>query len=261
MSERDDREPLLPDTHAHLEDPQFDDDRDDVLLRAASSGVGPILAVGSDITSSVKSVGLAQRYPSVWAAVGIHPHEASADNEERESVRALLDEQRVVAVGEIGLDYVRSAVPRELQLDLFRAQLAWAAERELPVSIHNREADEDVLREVGAAGCRAILHCFSSSEEALREALAIGCYISFAGNVTFPRSTELREVCRHVPLDRLLLESDAPVLAPQPRRGRRNEPAYVAMTAEAVAAERSMPVDALREAVAANAAALFGWTS
>lgn len=250
----------VPDTHAHLDSHAFDEDLDLVVDRAAEAGVGPILAVGSDEASSLKAVTLARRYPTVYASVGVHPHEASRFAEERTGVHALLDEEKVVAVGEIGLDYLRAGAPPKIQLDAFREQLSWAGERGLPVSVHNREADDDVLDAIEASGCTAILHCFSGSWEMAMKGLAIGCSISFAGNVTFPKSTVLREVAVRVPLNRLLVESDAPVLAPQPKRGRRNEPAFVAMTAEVIASVRGVEESRLRAAVTANAEQLFGWT-
>jgi TatD DNase family protein len=251
----------VPDTHAHLDDQAFDDDLDSVLGRAAQEGVGPILAVGSDGASSLKAVTLARRYRTVYAAVGVHPHEASRFAEERDVVRALLHEEKVVAVGEIGLDYVRSRAALGEQMEAFREQLGWARECGLPVSVHNREADDDILREVGIAGCTAVLHCFSSTWETAMKGLELGCAFSFAGNITFPKSAILREVAGRIPLDRLLVESDAPVLAPQPKRGRRNEPAFVTMTAVVVAHERRMDERELRAAVAANAERLFGWTA
>lgn len=251
---------MIPDTHAHLGDPAFEGDIDEIIARAEDVGVQPILAVGSDGASSLKAVELARRYVDVYAAVGVHPHEAGRFEEEKECVRALLTEDKVVAVGEIGLDYFRSAAPREVQIGAFRTQLLWARERGLPVSVHNREADADVLGEIEASGCAAILHCFSGTLATAEAALGLGCYISFAGNVTFPRSDALREVAARVPIDRLLVESDAPVLAPQPKRGRRNEPAFTAMTADVVAGVRGTDLADLARAVTFNAQTLFHWT-
>lgn len=204
-------------------------------------------------------MGVAHTYENVYAAVGVHPHEAARFAEERERVHALLTEDGVVAVGEIGLDFYRDWVPAETQLEAFREQLRWAREHDLPASIHNRAADGTILDEIRAAGARAVLHCFSGEWETAAAALDLGCAISFAGNVTFPRADSLRETAQRVPLDRLLVESDAPVLAPQGRRGRRNEPAYVAMTAGALAEQRGLALDALSSAIAENAVRVFAW--
>lgn len=250
---------LLPDTHAHLDAAELADDLHAALERARQSGVGPILAVGSDLETSVRAVEIAQMYDNVFAAVGVHPHEAGRFAEEKERVHALLDVEKVIAVGEIGLDYHRDRVSPDIQRAAFREQLGWARERGIPASVHNRDADSDVLLAIEESGAAAILHCFSSDWETASSALKLGCAISFAGNVTFPKSAALRDVAARVPLERLLVESDAPVLAPQPRRGRRNEPQYVVMTAETLAEKRRLSFDALAQAIARNAGAILGW--
>jgi TatD DNase family protein len=189
----------------------------------------------------------------------VHPHEAGRFAEEKERVRALLDEEKVIAVGEIGLDFHRDRAPRETQRIAFREQLGWARERGLPASVHNRAADEDVLSAIEESEAAAILHCFSGDWETASRALELGCVLSFAGNVTFRKAEALREVAARVPLDRLLVESDAPVLAPQPRRGHRNEPRYVVMTAEALAGARGLALGELADAVARNAETVLCW--
>lgn len=250
---------LLPDTHAHLDAIELAGDLDVIIQRAREAAVGPILAVGTDLDSSLKAVRIAKTYQEVYAAVGVHPHEADRFEEDKERVRALLDEEKVVAVGEIGLDYYRDSVPRETQRSAFREQLGWAREQGLPVSVHNRAADREILEEIRSTGVSAILHCFSSGSETALAALELGCMISFAGNVTFPNASELRNVASQVPLGRLLVETDSPVLAPQPRRGRRNEPALVVMTAQTLARERGITYEAFTKAIRANSADLFRW--
>lgn len=230
------------------------------MRRAALAGISRILAVGEDLSSSRKAVELANAYDAVYAAVGVHPHHADAFEREAKDVQALTDLPKVVAIGEIGLDYDRSRSPVPEQLEAFREQLIWARERNLPVSVHNRAADADVASELRQSHARAVLHCFSGSAEFAAEAVGAGWYLSFAGNLTFPRSEGLREVARRVPLDRVLLESDAPVLAPQPWRGRRNEPAYIWATAETLARLLDIPVTTLEQAESNNAAKVFGWS-
>jgi TatD DNase family protein len=203
-------------------------------------------------------VACAARYPHVYAAVGIHPHEAQRFHEEGGDIERLLDAPKVVAVGEIGLDRIRGA-EIDLQLDAFRRQLRWAAERGLPVSVHNRDADLDVLDALDASGVTAVLHCFSSDAETARTALDLGCYLSFAGNVTFPKAEPLRGVLRDVPPERLLIETDSPVLAPQPWRGRRNEPAYLTAVRDTVAEVLNLESDDLDARLWANADAVFSW--
>lgn len=253
------RSHLLSDTHAHLDAPEFGGDLDAVLARARTAGIDRILAVGSDFATSLTAVEIAHAYDIVYAAVGMHPHEAHHFPMEEARLRALLDEEKVVAVGEIGLDYHRDTIPRGAQLVAFRSQLAWARARDLPVSVHNRDADDDVLVEMARAGVRGVLHCFSGSIALARRAVEAGLHLSFAGNVTYPKADDLREVAAKVPLDRLLLETDSPVLAPQSRRGRRNEPAYIVSTWEAVAATRGVSADVLAHAVSENANSIFSW--
>lgn len=248
---------LLPDTHAHLDADDFGEDCEAVVARAHAAGIDRILAVGSDLSSSVRAVELSRRFPAVYAAVGVHPHRAGTFEEDGEGVRALLCAAKVVAVGEIGLDFQRGV--DENQIDVFRRQLEWAAKAGLPVSVHNRNADGEVMRLLRHSGLKAVLHCFSGTPEYAREALNAGFSVSFAGNLTFPRADTLRAVAASIPVDRLLVESDAPVLAPQPWRGRRNEPAYVAATASVLSEIRALPVDVLASRISRNANALFGW--
>lgn len=250
---------LVPDTHVHLDAEAFDADRDDVVRRAGEAGVDRILAVGSDLTSSKKTVDIASEYESVYAAVGVHPHEAQTFAHDADQVHALLSRPKVVAVGEIGLDYARATAPREVQQEVFRRQLDWARHEGLPVSVHNRDADRDVLSLVIEAKVQCVLHCFSGSWDFALTALEAGVLISFAGNLTFPKAQTLREVAEKVPADRVLIETDAPVLAPQAWRGRRNEPAYVVATLEALGAAQNTPPELMSEVISATADRLFAW--
>jgi TatD DNase family protein len=221
--------------------------------------VEPLLTVGTDLASSCAAIALTQRFATVFAAVGVHPHEAARFRAEAEHVRELLGGEKVVAVGEIGLDYGRDDGSRHAQMEAFVTQLAWARERGVPASVHNRAADDDVLTSISRSGATAILHCFSGSQSFAERALEAGCYLSFAGNLTFPRAEEIRRLAANVPIERLLVESDAPVLAPQPRRGRRNEPAFVRYTAQTLATLRGLPLEELASRLASTARSLLAW--
>lgn len=231
---------MLFDTHAHLHLAEFEPDRAEVLARARAAGVGIFLTVGIDAEDSRKAVALAEAEPDVYAAVGIHPHDAAgADEAAFETLlRLARGSAKVVAVGETGLDYYRNLSPREAQLAVFRRQLALARELRRPVVIHCREAHADVLsvlREERAGEVGGIMHCFSGDADYARTCLDLGFLISIAGPVTYPNARRLPEVVRAVPLDRLVVETDCPFLPPQPYRGQRNEPAWMVHTAEQVA--------------------------
>jgi TatD DNase family protein len=195
----------------------------------------------------------------VYAAVGVHPHRADQFEAEADRVKALLSQAKVVAVGEIGLDYYRDYVRQDLQVAAFRTQLGWARSHGLAACIHMRAADTEVIGAVREEGGSVVLHCFSSDAAVASEALALGCTLSFAGNITFPNAEQLRAVATNVPGDRLLFETDSPLLAPQPWRGRRNEPAYLVAIAEALASLRGCSVPELAAKVAINADRLFHW--
>ena len=247
------------DTHAHLEATAFESDVADVVDRAGIAGVGRILAVGSDFASSERSVALAHEFDAVYAAVGAHPHHASSFHRERDQLQGLLADAKVVAIGEIGLDYARNPEDRAAQLEAFEDQLEWAEDLKLPVSVHNRDSDEDVLARIQQFRGVAILHCFTGSREFLARVLGVGCFVSIAGNVTFPNADALREIAELVPGDRLLLETDSPVLAPQSWRGRRNEPGYISATYQAVAEKRHVASEELAQLVRNNANRVFCW--
>jgi TatD DNase family protein len=248
------------DTHAHLEMEAFDSDREEVLKRAAEAGLTAIVTDGTTLTDCEKAVALARRYPPVYAAVGIHPHEVKGiDAETYDALRVLARQDKVVAIGEIGLDFFYNLSPQEVQLRRFAEQLDLAEELDMPVIIHDREAHAETLRilRLRKGRLRGVLHCFSGDQTMARECLEVGFYLSVAGPVTYRKADQLREVARNVPLDRLLIETDAPYLAPQPHRGKRNEPAYVVETAGCLAEIRGLPVGELIRLTAANARRLF----
>jgi TatD DNase family protein len=254
--------PDLFDTHAHLHFPEFDADREVMLARARGAGVRRMLTIGTEPESSRAAVALAAREADVWACVGIHPHDAAAaDAVALETIAGLAMAPRVVAVGEIGLDYFRNLSPREDQQRAFRALLGLARRVGKPVVIHCRDAHEDVIRiltEERARDVGGIMHCFSGDVAIARRCLDLGLLISLAGPVTYPNARALPEVARFVPADRLVVETDCPFLPPQGHRGQRNEPAYLAITAARVAELRGEPLETLAPRLTANACALLG---
>lgn len=222
----------LVDTHCHLDFPDYKDDLDDVLKRAADAGVVRMIVPGTDIVSSEKAAGIAGKYGAVYAALGIHPHEA--DKASEADIKRLRDmavsSDKIVAIGEIGLDYYKKHSKIENQKSLLRNCLKIAKDLDLPAVLHNRDAGEDLLRileETAPPPVRGVVHCFSADTAVLREILTLGLHVSFAGNITFEKAEGLRDVIKHVPLERLLLETDSPYIAPVPFRGKRNEPAHV----------------------------------
>lgn len=251
--------PLI-DTHAHLDHPRFDEDRDDVIRRAAEAGLVAIVTIGSDLASSERAVALAERYPSVFAAVGIHPHEASGATEAAyERLRVLADHPKVVAIGELGLDYYYDHSPRPVQREVFIRQLALARETGLPFVVHNREADTDVMAVLQDHGTDlpGVLHSFTGDDQMAAECIERGWMLSTGGMVTFANGAAVRDVLAGVPLDKLLLETDAPYLTPVPLRGRRNEPAYTLHVAQFLAAERGLDLAEVARVTTANAVELF----
>jgi TatD DNase family protein len=236
------------DTHAHLD---ALDDVGDALERARAAGVERVIAIGSGLASAEATRSIAARADGVYLVAGVHPHQAADGEDPREVVTS-----DVVAVGEIGLDFFRDYAPRDTQRSIFAAQLDLASELGKPVVVHSRAADEETAELLAGFRGSVILHCFSSPR-LLPVALERGYYISFAGNVTYPKAEDLRTAAAAVPADRLLAETDCPYLAPQPVRGKRNEPAYVVHTVAALAQTRGVEVDALADQIEANAAAAF----
>jgi TatD DNase family protein len=257
---------MFVDSHAHIDGEEFDADRDEVVARAREAGVRAILNVGTGDPHAgnfERAVAVAEKYEGVYAAAGVHPHDARLYDEAAE--RRLLEVVRrgppVVALGEIGLDYHYDNSPRDVQRRVFARQLQLAREEGLPVIIHSREADEETAlilrREMDGAASGGVMHCFGGGPALAEAALSLGFMISFAGNVTFKKAESLREVARAVPLERLLVETDCPFLAPVPLRGRRNEPAYVVETARFLAGLRGVEPEELGRAASENFARLF----
>jgi TatD DNase family protein len=248
------------DAHAHLTDPRFANDLDDVLARAKDAGVARILSCGEDLASSIANVAVAARSPFVRVAVGVHPHRAASwDASVAKGLRDLARDERVVAIGEIGLDLSGRSAPLEAQVRAFEGQLRLSLEVDLPVVVHIRDAG-DLAREVidRVAGARGMIHCFSEGPAEVAGWIARGFALSFAGTITYPKNSTVQDAARLCPSERLLTETDAPYLAPQRHRGRRNEPAYVAETLAAVAAARGEKTNQVEQAVSAAAEALFG---
>jgi len=248
------------DAHAHLTDERISADVDDVIRRAAEAGVTRIVTCGDDVASSERAVALAHRHPCVSAAVGIHPHRAaSADARAIARIRELASDPRVVAVGEIGIDLSGRSASPDHQRAAFVAQLELARDLRLPACIHVRDAGEQARALVDRVpGAHGYVHCYSEGAAEVGEWTRRGFLISFAGTVTYPKSDALRDAAGVVPDDRVLIETDSPYLAPQARRGERNEPALIAHTYEAVARLRAVPATRLARLVRENAASLFG---
>jgi TatD DNase family protein len=252
----------LIDTHAHLDQDEFSEDRDQVIRQAVEAHVTEILAVGIGADSSLATIELAAAHPQIFAAVGIQPNycaEAAAEDWDR--IVALVSRPKVVAIGETGLDRHWDFTPFAVQQDYFDRHLRLSQQMELPFIVHTRESEEDVLAMLrqarGRGPLRGVMHSFVGNCEVAAECLELGLYISFAGMVTFKKSTELRSLAQTIPDDRILIETDSPYLAPHPLRGRRNQPAYLPHTAECLARERDTSFDDFCELTTANARRLF----
>ena len=252
---------LIFDTHAHYDDEAFDADREALLASMPENGVGLIVDPGCDLDTSRRAVEIAEQYPHVYAAVGWHPENcAPYTRESLDTLRAWAKNPKVVAIGEIGLDYYwEQNPPREFQQEVFRDQLALAQELGLPVIVHDRDAHADSLAIVKEfLQVRGVFHCFSGSVEMAREVLALGLYIGLGGATTFKNAVHPLEVAAMVPPDRLLLETDAPYMTPVPLRGKRNDSAKIACTAEKIAAARGVDPQTLCNETCQNACRLFG---
>ena len=243
------------DTHAHLD--ACVESPETLVARARAAGVERIVSVGSGLDSCRETLAIAQREPGVWAALGVHPHQAGEPDADRlDELRELLEDERAVAVGEIGLDFYRDYAPRDRQRDLFERQIALAEELGRTVVVHSRAAGTETAAALEPFGGTVVLHCFSSPE-LLEPALERDYFVSFAGNVTYPKAEDLREAARRIPANRLLAETDSPYLSPQPRRGRPNEPANVVHTVAVLAEARGEDATELAARLGANAAAAF----
>ena len=248
------------DTHAHLQWPDFNKDREQVIERAFAAGLAAIVNIGYDLNASREAVQIANNHKNVYAVIGIHPHNAKTIRTDvLASLRELARAPKVVAIGEIGLDYYRNLSPRQQQTEAFEEQLQLAKELQLPVVIHDREAHADVLQVIRKFGneISGVLHCFSGSIEMAEEAIKLGYMISIAGPVTFPNARRLHQVVEHLPIESIVLETDCPWLTPQSKRGKRNEPAFVAETAHKVADLKGIQVTELAETTSRNARRLF----
>jgi len=251
---------MLVDTHAHLQWASFDRDREEVVDRARRVDVKHIVNVGFDLDGSRKAIELAEKHHGVYATVGVHPHNASQLNEVvLDRLARFSEDPKVVAIGEIGLDYYRNLSPRDAQKKAFEAQLFLAEKLGLPVAIHDREAHADVLKMLSRfkGKTKGVMHCFSGSREMAEQCVKFGFYISFAGPVTFPNSRKLQQIVKEIDLDKILLETDSPWLAPQNVRGKRNEPAYLPFIAEKIADLKGISIDVLAEATTRNAKEIF----
>ena len=252
---------MLIDSHCHIDDARFDDDREAMLQRARDAGIGHFVTIGCDLETSRAAVTLAQRHPFISATVGVHPHEVKHIQDGwYDELRTLAKSKGVVAYGEIGLDYHYDHSPREVQRQRFHEQVRLARELRLPLIIHTREAQEDtitILKDEKAGEVGGVFHCFAGDAWLAKDALDLGLYLSFSGVITFQNATMLRDIVKTVPLDRTLVETDSPYLAPVPHRGKRNEPAYVRHIAEKIAELHGISVKEIEDATTQNTKRLF----
>ena len=253
---------MLFDTHAHLNAEQYNEDLEAVIDRAKSEGVSKVVVVGFDRPTIVKAMELAEKYSFIYAAVGWHPVDAiDMTDKELAWIEELAAHPKVVALGEMGLDYHWDKSPKHIQKEVFRKQIALAKKVNLPIIIHNREATMDIvqiLKEEGPHEVGGIMHCFSGSIETAKECMKMNFYISFGGPVTFKNAKNVKEVAASIPLDRLLIETDCPYLTPHPFRGKRNEPGYVKLVAEELAALKGLSYEELANITMENAKRVFG---
>lgn len=247
------------DSHAHYDDKQFDNDRSETIKSQFENGICCIINCGSNIESSEFSISLAENYEKIYAAVGIHPQDVDGIDPDKAiaEIKRLAAHKKVVAIGEIGLDYHYLPFDRNLQIKAFELQLQLANELSLPVIVHDREAHEDIYRSLKKYRPKGVVHCFSGSEELMREAIKLGLYIGIGGSVTFKNAKHPVNVAREVPADRLLLETDCPYMSPVPHRGKRNMSVYIRQTAEKIAEIRDSSANEIISAATENAKKLF----
>ena len=252
---------MLIDSHAHLEMPEFKRDLEAVIHRARQSGVEYIFTIGTEKRDWTRTLEIARSYPFIYAILGVHPHHVKEmDDQTYPTLRQLCREEKVKAYGEIGLDFFRNLSPREVQIKRFREQIALAKELGLPIVVHDREAHQEILeilKSEKAEECGGIIHCFSGDGEMAKQCLEMGFYISIPGSITFNNSERFREIVRSLPLDSLLVETDAPFLTPMPFRGKRNEPSYIRYTAEKVAEVKKISFEKVAEVTTENAFRVF----
>lgn len=252
---------MVFDTHCHIHDEAYDSDREAVIRRAFAAGVQYMMFPGTDLPTSSAAVALTHRYEGVYAAVGIHPEDAASATPQgfAQLRKWLREEPKVVAVGEVGLDYHWPEPPHEIQKAVFIEQVKMAVELDMPIDIHDREAHGDtlaILRQYGK-GIRGVFHCYSGSLEMARELLAMGFYFGFTGTTVFPNSKKLKRIAANLPLERMLIETDSPYLTPPPYRGKRNEPAYVRYVAAEIARLRNMRAEEVERITMENGKRIF----
>ena len=246
------------DTHAHYDDSRFDEDRDELLSSLYSKGVTNVINCGCDLKSSLKALELAEKYDFIYAAVGVHAHEAEETTEsDLKTIEELYQKDKVVAVGEIGLDYHYDFSPRERQIEVFERQLALAKKLDLPVIVHDREAHEDTMNLLKKYRPKGVVHCFSGSVEMAKEIVKLGMYIGLGGAVTFKNARKPVEVAEYLPLEYLLLETDAPYMTPIPYRGQRCDSGHIAYTAQKIAEVKGMDIQELIDKCNENSKKLF----
>jgi len=247
------------DTHCHLDFPEFDADRDEVIARAKNAGIGYIINIGSSLQGSSKSLELSRQYDFIYAAIGLHPHEADKFNDEaKAAIEELAGNDKVAAIGETGLDYYRNFSKAENQRVLFRYLVKKAGDLNLPLVIHSRQAQEETLKILNEhRPIKAVVHCFSGDEDFLKECLGFGFFISFTCNISYKKARDLRAIVKLTPLDRLMLETDAPFLPPEGFRGKRNEPAYVRILAEEIARIKEITFEEVARITTDNAKMFF----
>jgi len=252
---------MLIDSHAHLEMPEFKKDLEAVIQRAIESGVEYVFTVGTEKKDWKRALEIIESHPSIYAILGVHPHNAKEiDHQTYPMLRELCRNEKVKAYGEIGLDFFRNFSPRDLQLMRFREQIGLAKELGLPVVIHDREAHHEtleILKSEGAKDCGGIIHCFSGDYGMAKACMDMGFYISIPGSITFKNAKSFREVVKRIPLDSLLVETDAPFLTPEPFRGKRNEPGYVRYTAQRMAEVKNISLEKVAEATTQNAMRVY----
>ena len=252
---------MLIDSHAHLDMKQFDADRDQVIDRAVSNDVRYIISVGIDIKSSRNALNLTTYYPSIFATAGIHPHNAdNANKDDLEQIALIAQHDKIIAIGEIGLDFFRNRSARKKQIEVFTQQLAVAISLDLPVVIHDREAHTEtvnILSSFKQNGLHGMIHCFSGDYKLAKTFINMGYYISIPGTVTYNKASQTQDVVKRIPLNRLLLETDAPFLAPIPHRGKRNEPSYIVHTAQKIAKLRGISFEEVSYQTSKNICELF----
>jgi TatD DNase family protein len=252
---------MLVDSHSHLEMPEFRRDLETVIQRAKESGIGYIFTVGTEKRDWKRTLEIANSHPSVYAILGVHPHNAKEiDGETYPILQKLCRDEKVKAYGEIGLDFFRNLSPRDIQLKRFREQIGFAKELGLPIVVHDREAHQEtleILRSEKASECGGIIHCFSGDYEMAKACIDMGFYISIPGSITFKNAEDFREIIYHLPLASLLVETDAPFLTPVPFRGKRNEPSYIRYTAQKLAEIKKVSFEKVAEVTSENALKVY----